>query len=188
MGAKLGAIRRGLRRSRVDTGGIGSLLLSHVWTAVNAHGHCLAIYGSEGWGFKSSRARKRNPVTRGFSVGTRQSFASTRTGRSCAPRLVEWSGTPRPAPVGVEEVVRSAPITAPMPIKHGLLPMASRTPATTAGTPRTTKSIWSVPRGNATSPGSKSESAQGKVRGCRCTLIHLSSVNSSRAAPPPNRP
>jgi len=47
----------GPRRSRVDTGGNGSLLLSHVWTDVDTHGQRLAIYGSGGWVFESPRAR-----------------------------------------------------------------------------------------------------------------------------------
>ena len=52
----MGAIRGGPRLSCVDTGGIGSLLLSHVWAAADAHGRRLEIYGSGGWGFKSLRA------------------------------------------------------------------------------------------------------------------------------------
>ena len=57
VGAMLGAIRGGPRRSCVDTRGIESLLLSHVWTDVDARGHPLEIYGSGGWVFESPRAR-----------------------------------------------------------------------------------------------------------------------------------
>jgi hypothetical protein len=69
LGAKLGAIRGGRRGSCVDPGGIGSLLLSHVWTDVDTYGHRLEIYGSEGWGFGSLRACCRKPCTsRGFHM------------------------------------------------------------------------------------------------------------------------
>ena len=73
LGAKLGAIRGGPRRSCVDTGGIGSLLLSHIWTDVDARGRRLEIYGSGGWVFESPRARTAKPLReRGFRrVGSR---------------------------------------------------------------------------------------------------------------------
>ena len=57
LGAKLGAIRRGLLWTGVDVCGIGSLSFRAVWTAVDVHGWRLEIYGSEGCGFKSCRAR-----------------------------------------------------------------------------------------------------------------------------------
>ena len=61
LGAKLGAIRGGPRRSCVDTGGLGSLLLSHVWAAADTQGHGLEFYGSGGWVFESPRARQVFP-------------------------------------------------------------------------------------------------------------------------------
>jgi hypothetical protein len=63
LGAKLGAIRVGPLRSCVDTGGIGSQLLSHVRTDVDVHGRRLEIYGSGGWVFESPRARRERPCT-----------------------------------------------------------------------------------------------------------------------------
>jgi hypothetical protein len=40
----------------MDTRGIESLPFRPVWTAVDAYGRRLEIYGSEGWGFESLRA------------------------------------------------------------------------------------------------------------------------------------
>ena len=40
---------------------IGSLLLSHVWTDMDARGRRLEIYGSGGWVFESPRARCERP-------------------------------------------------------------------------------------------------------------------------------
>jgi hypothetical protein len=62
VGAKLGAIRGGPRRSCVDSGGIRGQLLSHAWTDLETHGHVLEIYGSGGWVFESPRARWRSPL------------------------------------------------------------------------------------------------------------------------------
>ena len=42
-------------------GGIEALSFRPVWTAVDAHGHRLEIYGSGGWGFEFLRACCRNP-------------------------------------------------------------------------------------------------------------------------------
>ena len=56
LGAKLGAIRGGRRGSCVDPGGIGSLLLSHVWTDVDTYGHRLEIYEKVGGSSPSGRA------------------------------------------------------------------------------------------------------------------------------------
>ncbi len=40
----------------MDAGGIETLSFRAVWTVVDAYGHGLEIYGSEGWGFESLRA------------------------------------------------------------------------------------------------------------------------------------
>ena len=56
VGAKLGAILCGRRRMRVDGGGLGNPHFQMGWMAVNAHGHCLAIYGSGRWVFESPPA------------------------------------------------------------------------------------------------------------------------------------
>jgi hypothetical protein len=57
VGAILGDIRGGLPWSPVDVGGVGSREYQPFTTAVDTPGHRLEIYGSEGWAFKSSRAR-----------------------------------------------------------------------------------------------------------------------------------
>ena len=57
LGAKLGAILCGFLWTAVDAGGIESLSFRPVWTSVDVCGHGLEIYGSEGCGFKSCRAR-----------------------------------------------------------------------------------------------------------------------------------
>ena len=51
----------------MDPGGIGSLLLSHVWTDVDTYGHRLEIYGSGGWVFESPRALREAHAQAGFS-------------------------------------------------------------------------------------------------------------------------
>ena len=58
MGAKLGAIRGGLLRTAMDADGHDGLSFHAVWTAVDRYRRRLEIYGSEGCGFKSCRARK----------------------------------------------------------------------------------------------------------------------------------
>ena len=58
LGAKLGAIRGGPRRS-CGHSWKWKPIAEPCWTDVDAHGHRLEIYGSEGWRFKSSRARCR---------------------------------------------------------------------------------------------------------------------------------
>jgi hypothetical protein len=56
VGAKLGAILCGLAWTVVDTDGIGTVQDQDVGTFLDAGGHRLEIYGSEGWGFESLRA------------------------------------------------------------------------------------------------------------------------------------
>ncbi len=68
LGAKLGAIRCGFVWTAVDACGIETLSFRHVWTAVDTHGCRLEIYGSEGWGFESLRARYGNPCSARVSV------------------------------------------------------------------------------------------------------------------------
>ena len=68
-----------------DACGIERLPLRAVRTAVDACGHGLEIYGSEGWGFEFSRACKRNPRNAGVSrVCSRGSICSMETGFSTA--------------------------------------------------------------------------------------------------------
>jgi len=55
----------------VDAGGIEGLLFRPVWTAMDAHGRCLEIYGSEGWGFESLRACHTCPSARAEESGGR---------------------------------------------------------------------------------------------------------------------
>jgi hypothetical protein len=57
MGAKLGASWGVPLQSCMDCHGHRALSLWNVWTAADPHRPLLDIYGSEGWGFKSSRAR-----------------------------------------------------------------------------------------------------------------------------------
>jgi hypothetical protein len=68
LGAKLGAILCGFLRTAMDVDGIESPLFRAVWTVVDAHGHGLEIYGSEGWGFESLRACRRPLALQGVSV------------------------------------------------------------------------------------------------------------------------
>jgi hypothetical protein len=56
LGAKLGAIHDGHRWTPVDPGRLESPSFRPGWTAVDAHGHGLEIYGSGRWGFESLRA------------------------------------------------------------------------------------------------------------------------------------
>jgi hypothetical protein len=74
LGAKLGAIPYGPVWTAADAGGIESLSFRAVWTPVDARGHGLEIYGSEGWGLSQgdrvefSRACHQNPCESGGFV------------------------------------------------------------------------------------------------------------------------
>ena len=74
VGAKLGAICCGPGWMAVDSYGQQTDLCRAVWTAVDAGGPRLEIYGSEGWGFESSRPRKRNPLWCNVFVSTRHGY------------------------------------------------------------------------------------------------------------------
>jgi hypothetical protein len=65
LGAKLGAIPCGIVWTPVDVGGPESRSAKRGWTVLDVCGHRLEIYGSEGWGFKSSRARQAKSGLRG---------------------------------------------------------------------------------------------------------------------------
>ena len=52
----------------MDVCGIESLSFRAVWTSVDAHGHPLEIYGSEGWGFESLRRATQDIVPQGVRV------------------------------------------------------------------------------------------------------------------------
>ena len=74
LGAKLGAILCGLLRTAVDSCGIETPPFRPVWTAVDACGHRLEIYGSEGWGLSQATraslpARADEPSARAGPVG-----------------------------------------------------------------------------------------------------------------------
>ncbi len=58
-GAKLGAILCGPHQTGVDGNGIETTLFQALWTPMDTYGRRLEIYGSEGWGFESCRARQR---------------------------------------------------------------------------------------------------------------------------------
>jgi hypothetical protein len=63
LGAKLGAVLCGQHRTDVGAFGLGCLHYQAQSTHMDVCGHPLEIYGSEGWGFKSSRARQaRSPA------------------------------------------------------------------------------------------------------------------------------
>jgi hypothetical protein len=57
-----------LLRACIDSDGHGSLPFQDIWTAADAHGHRLEIYGSEGWVFESPRARCESPCAAWASV------------------------------------------------------------------------------------------------------------------------
>jgi len=106
----LGANRPGLLWTCVDSSGIESLAFRAVWTSVDTHGHRLGIYGSEGWGFESLRACRRNPLQRkGFRLSAGQfddvwSASGPRELR-CAPRR----GPPREPPCRTGRGARNGP-------------------------------------------------------------------------------
>jgi hypothetical protein len=60
----------------MDCEGYGSLRFRALWTTVDTRGPRLEIYGSVGWGFKSSRARQAlDQIPTGAGSGERDRIA-----------------------------------------------------------------------------------------------------------------